>query len=469
MSAPDGPVDCVVVGGGPAGLATARTAAGHGVRVLLIDENPELGGQYYRQLPASFRPGPSRRLGRESAEGRRLIEEIRALGVELRLDSVVWSIFDQRTVAIASRDSSSLVLAQTLVLAPGAYDRPVPFPGWTLPGVMTAGGAQNLMKGYHVLPGRRVLVAGSGPLLLVVAHYLLNGGAQVAAVCEAAPLRRLWRYAHRLLPHLDFLQQGYRYRQEIVRAGVPFLTAHVIRRALGAGEVTRAVVSRCDDSWAPLPGTDRSFDVDTVIAGYGFVSSLELSRLAGCEHRWAPELGGWLPVRTRELESTVPGVFIVGDGAGAAGSAVALAEGHLAGLAVARRLGRLGGREYSREASRARGRLRHLAGFRRAMDELYRFGPGIYGLADGDTTLCRCEEVTVGDALDAVREGAAHVNEVKAWTRVGMGRCQGRMCGPALAQLVARVTGRGAAAAGVFTPRPPAKPVALAALAHGVE
>ena len=140
----------------------------------------------------------------------------------------------------------------------------------------------------------------------------------------------------------------------------------------------------------------------------------------------------------------------------------------MAGLAVANRLGRVLGRDHSREASRARGRLLHLAGFRRVMDELYRFGPGLYTLADDQTTLCRCEEVTVAEALAAVRDGGGHVNEVKAWTRVGMGRCQGRMCGPALASLIASAVGKSVADAGVFTPRPPAKPVPLAALAHEV-
>ncbi len=465
MSEASRSADCVVVGGGPAGLAAARTAARHGVQVMLVDENAELGGQYYRQMPSGFRSAVGSKLGREAAEGRRLIDEVRALGVELRLGASAWGIFDQRTVALASQEETSLIAARTLVLAPGAYDRPAPFPGWTLPGVLTAGGAQNLMKGYGVLPGRRVLVAGSGPLLFAVAHYLLQGGARVVAVCEASPMRALWRYGPRLLPHLDFVQQGYRYRREIDEAGVPFLTGHVIRRALGESQVTEAVVSRCTDDWAPIAGTEQTFDVDALVVGYGFVSSLELGRLAGCEHAWHADLGGWVPVRGRDMESTVPGVFIAGDGAGVAGSAVALAEGHLVGLGVAGRLGRLAGREYSREASRARGRLRHLAGFRRVMDELYRFGSGLYTLADGETTLCRCEEVSMAEALQAVHEGASHVNEVKAWTRTGMGRCQGRMCGPALSHLIARATGRTVADAGVFTPRPPAKPVPLLALA----
>ncbi len=457
--------ECVVVGGGPAGLASARTAARHGVRVTLVDDNAELGGQYYRQLPAAFPGTAEARPVREQAEGRRLMDEVRSLGVEVMAGSVAWGIFDQRTVAVATQDETRRIVADTVVLAPGAYDRPVPFPGWTLPGVLTAGGAQNLMKGYRVLPGRRVLVVGSGPLLLVVAHYLLQGGARVVALCEASPMRNLWRYAHRLLPHLNFVQQGRRYRQELIEARVPILTGHVILRATGTTEVTGAAVARCDADWSPIPGSELMLEADAVVVGYGLVSSLELSRLAGCEHRWDQAQGGWVPVRDRDMQSTVPGLFIVGDGAGVAGAAVALEEGHLAGLGVAQRLGRLVGRDHSAEANRARGRLLHLQGFRRVMDEIFRFGPGIYSLADEQTTLCRCEEVTVGEALVAMREGGRHVNEVKAWTRVGMGRCQGRMCGPALAHLVARETGRPVTESGVFTPRPPAKPVTLAALA----
>jgi len=457
----------VVVGGGPAGLAAARTAARHGVRVVLVDENSELGGQHYRQMPAGFRAPERARIGRESDEGRRLIDEVRGLGVEVRLESVAWGIFDGRVVALATSGESSRIAAETLILAPGAYDRPVPFPGWTLPGVITASGAQNLVKAYRVLPGRRVLIAGSGPLLLAVAHSLLAGGARIAAICEASPMRHLWRYGPRLLPHLNFVQQGHHYRREIAEAGVPFLAGHVIRRALGGAEVTGAVVSPCDGEWRPVGGTELHYDADCVVVGYGFLSSLELSRLAGCEERYAAGLGDYVPVRSRELESTVPGIFVVGAGARVPGAAVALEEGHLAGLAVANRLGLLTGRGYSREASRARGRLLHLAGFRRVMDDLYRFGAGLHALADDLTTLCRCEEVAVSEAVAAVRDGARHVDEVKAWTRIGMGRCQGRMCGPALAHVIARATGGPVTEAGVFTPRPPVKPVRLAALARG--
>jgi NADPH-dependent 2,4-dienoyl-CoA reductase/sulfur reductase-like enzyme len=459
-------VDCIVVGGGPAGLTAARTAARAGVRVMLIDENAQLGGQYYRQLPPAFRVAEP--LSKDHAEGRALIDEVEALGIDRRLDTVAWGIFDGRTVALASGQTTERVRAETLILAPGAYDRPVPFPGWTLPGVLTAGGAQNLMKAYRVLPGRRVLVAGSGPLLLVVTHYLLGGGAEVVAVAEAAPMRGLWRHALRMLPHLNLAQQASVYWRELRAAGVPFLSGHVIRRALGEPGVIGAVVSRCDDEWHPLPTGEQMFDVDAVIVGYGFVPSTELARLAGAEHAYRADVDAWLPVRTDDLETTVPGVFVVGDGAGVAGSIVAREEGALAGLVVAHRLGKVSPHDFKIQRARARGRLRHLAGFRRVMDEVYRVGAGLWALADDETMLCRCEEITVGEARVAIREGATSPNEVKAWTRTGMGRCQGRLCGPSLGHVIAHATGTSIADLGVFTQRPPTKPVPLGALINEV-
>jgi len=448
-------VECVVVGAGPAGLGAALTAARHGVRVLLVDEGLDLGGR------ARGRPGAP-----GDPAGAALADDVRALGVEIRLGTSVWGIFDQRVVALATAEASDRVAADAIVLAPGAYDRPVPFPGWTLPGVITAGGALELMRVHGVLPGRRVLVAGSGPMLLTVAQDLLRGGAAVVAVCEAAPMRRLWRVAPRMLAHLDVVQQTYRRWRDIRDAGVPILTGRVIRRALGSAEVTGAVVAHCDERWWPQAGEEERFDVDAVVVGYGLLPSIELSRVAGCEHRWEPTLGGYVPVRSRDMESSVPGVYVVGDGARVGGTAAAEAEGHVAGIAVAHRLGRLEERDHSREASRARGRLLHLSGVRRVLGDMYGFGAGLYALADERTVLCRCEEVTLGETLHAVREGAAHVDEVKAWTRVGMGRCQGRMCGPALAHLIAGATRKAVTEVGALMPRAPVRPVPMGALAR---
>ncbi|MBI2879567.1 MAG: FAD-dependent oxidoreductase [Candidatus Rokubacteria bacterium] len=455
-------VELAVIGGGPAGMAAAVAAAERGVRVTLVDENPQLGGQYWRQPPATFHATHS---SRDAAQGRALMERVRALGVDLRLDTVVWGLFDGKTLALARGQLVDRLDADAIVFALGAYDRPVPFPGWTLPGVVTAGGAQNLMKGYGVLPGRRVLVAGSGPLLLVVAQYLLAGGAQVVAVAEAASMRSPWRWGVRLLAYPEFLGQGLGYMAKLRRAGVPFLRGHVIREAIGEAEVTGAVVGACDDAWFPVSGTERRFEVDAVVVGHGFVPSSDLPRLADCEYRWIPDVGGWVPVLGEAQASTVPGVFIAGEAAGVAGAVVALEEGRLAGLGAARYLKRLSETRFRTLAGAVERRLRRLAGFRRVMDELYRPGPGLGALADAGTVVCRCEELRAATIQAAIDDGARLVNEVKTYTRAGMGRCQGRLCGPPVAAMIARTTGGSPADAGAFTARVPVKPVSFAALA----
>lgn len=459
-------IDCVVVGGGPAGLAAARVASQAGVEVMLVDENQELGGRYYRRATAGLELSGEVPLRREAVVGRRLIEEVRAACREVRLGTVVWGVFDGPSVTLASADSVECVQARNLILAPGAYDRPVPFPGWTLPGVVTAGGTQNLLKDYGILPGSRVAVAGSGPQLPVIAHDLLTGGARVEAVCEAAPLRGLWRYVHRALPHFRLVRQGDACWRGLRAARVPILRSHIIRRALGVREVTGAVVSRCDASWRPIEGTEQLIEADTLVIGYGFIPSVELSRVAGCEHRYVAGVDAWLPVRTEDLETTVPGVFVVGDAAGGSGAAFALAEGRLAGLAVAQRLEKVTEPQYGLERARLRARLHRLASLREILDVVYRPGPGLYTLADEETVLCRCEEVTMREARGAIADGAVQLNEVKAWIRTGMGRCQGRMCGPSLAHLISDLTGRPLAEAAAYTARPPVKPVRLGAFVH---
>ena len=450
-----------VIGGGPAGLAAAVAAAEAGARVTLIDENAQLGGQYWRQPPREFRgPLPSA----DAARGRRIIDRVQALGVDVRTSTAVWGLFDARMLALVRDDTIERLETSAIVFATGAHDRPVPFPGWTLPGVMTAGGAQNLMKGYGVLPGRRVLVAGTGPLLLVVAHSLLAGGADVVAVAEAASMRGAWRWGPRLLRHPAFLRQGVAYLAHLRRAGVPLLRGHVIRRALGDTEVTGAIVSACDESWTPRAGTERRFAVDAVVVGYGFVPS-DLARLAGCEYRWVPDIGGWVPVLGAAQSTTVSGMFVAGEAAGIAGAVVAVEEGRLAGLASARHVGALDDSRFRTLAAPVERRLRRLASFRGVMDEVYRPGPGLVSLIESDTIVCRCEEVSAARVQAAIDDGARLVNDVKTYTRAGMGRCQGRLCAASVAEMIARATGGSAADTGTYTARVPVKPVSFAALA----
>jgi NADPH-dependent 2,4-dienoyl-CoA reductase/sulfur reductase-like enzyme len=448
-------------------MAAAIEAARAGLPVHVYDENPEPGGQIYRQA-GSIRARGSRFPERET-RGTRLLEAFRGAGVTLHADAVVWAVFDERTLAVWEHGTSETVRADVLVLAVGAYDRPVAIPGWTLPGVYTAGAAQVLVRTQGVLPGRRVLVAGTGPLLAVVGAELAGAGAHVVAVLEAASLRGAWTVLPQLVRHRALVGDAWRAWRGVRAAGIPFRRARTVTRILGDWEVEGAVTASLDGDWRPVAGTEETLAVDTVCLGFGFVPQTELARLAGCELSHVPEWGGWVPVTSPDMETSVPGVFAAGDGAGVAGAAVAALEGRIAGIAAAARLGALSATD---AAARARPHRRALAGLRKlhvTLDRLTRVRDGLGHLTTPETVVCRCEDVTAGAVDEALEEGATELAEIKRATRAGMGLCQGRMCEPALAGLVARRTGRPAGAVEPFGVRPPVKPVPIEALASLAE
>jgi thioredoxin reductase/bacterioferritin-associated ferredoxin len=451
-------------------MAAAVEAARAGVRVTVLDEGRRPGGQIYRQLHEGFSVTDPRALGSDQARGRTLLAEFAAASarVDYWPEALVWGL-DDRDLAFRRGEGSYAVRYRKLIVAVGAYDRPVPFPGWTLPGVFTAGGAQGLVKTQRVLPGERILLVGTGPLQLALANQIVDAGGRVEAIAEAGRIESWLGLARGAWGEWGLLADAWRYWRGIRRAGIPLWRSHVVVEARGDGQVEEAVVAEADAEWRPRSGTERALPVDTVCVGYGFVPSVELTRLARCEHRYEPRRGGWVPARTPDLETSVPGLYAVGDCAGVAGGAVAIEEGRVAGLAAARSLGHLSPSDAERRMAPCRRRLARLHGLHRVLDEISVPRPGLYELARADTVLCRCEEITLGTITRAVADGAIDVNEVKRVTRAGMGHCQGRMCGPALQEIVARQRGRPPDAVGFLSPRPPVRPVSLGALAGHTE
>jgi D-hydroxyproline dehydrogenase subunit alpha len=327
------------------------------------------------------------------------------------------------------------VEARAVVLAVGAYDRPVAFPGWTLPGVMTAGAAQALAKGQGVLPGRRVLLAGAGPFLLPVARQLASQGAEVV-VAEATRRRDWLRAGPRMTRHVGRLVAYAGYRARVPRIA----WGRVIVRAEGDGRVESATLAACGPDWAPLPGTERTFEVDAVCTAYGFLPEVGLARAFGCA------LAGDAVAHDEDMRTTVPGVFVAGEAAGVGGAELAAVEGEIAGRAAT-------GAPVSAEARRRRAKLADFAGI---LAELFDSRPGLDRLAAPDTVICRCEDVTAGAIDAAVAGGATSPAALKVVSRCGQGPCQGRVCeGLVAARLPARER---------FSARAPIAPVPLAAL-----
>jgi D-hydroxyproline dehydrogenase subunit alpha len=459
--------DVLVVGGGPAGLVAAARAAATGLAVVLVDERATLGGQIYKQMGPGFEVRNPKKLGRDYLAGRKLIAALTASTAKVQLRTSVVAI-DGREVALApDGERVYTIQPQRILLAPGAYDRPVTFPGWTLPSVMTAGAAQTLIKTQRILPGRRIVFAGSGPVILSFPAQLHRYGANVALVCDAgsAPHPRDLAAMLAVFPgNESLLRDAVGYRLALLRARVPLRYRRVVVAAEGSDRVEAVVHAAVDAEWRVLPGTEERIAADTLCLGYGFVPSTELLRLAGCQFSDDEYRGGPVVLVDEWMRTTAADVFAAGDGTGVEGSLVAIEEGRLAGLGAALELGAISRSVAEDEARLIRRRLSRKRAFQSALAHMHRVGPGVYELATPETVVCRCEELTRRQ-LDEVIASTADVNVVKGFTRAGMGLCQGRNCQRQIAALIAARHGRRVADVAVATPRPPTRPVPIGAIA----
>lgn len=453
--------DIAIVGAGPAGLAAANEAVDHGLSVVLMDDNSQPGGQYFRQLPHQFTGVDRVRHGRAG----RLFEVLDHPRLHYLPDCVVWNAPDPGMLAYAAGADSGRVRADAIVIATGATDRPLPFPGWTLPGVITAGGSQNMIKGQAVRPGEHVVVAGNGPLLLVAAMTLLNAGAKVRAVVEAAPFqRRAWSRLASLSRSPTLLAQALSWRLRLAAAGTSFLTGQAVIEAHGEAVLESVSVAPIDRHGNISRASVTTLEADCLVVGNGLAPAVELTRLAGCALHHDPLLGGWTPRRSADLETTVPGLYAVGDGAAIGGVHLALAEGRAAVLAaLMHRSPSSSLRRRQRDLATRLGRLNR---FRAAVADIFAPPETFLGLITRATPVCRCENVTLAELEKSAADGATGMVQQKSATRLSMGRCQGRYCLATLADLVA--TRQGIRVADLDWPRirPPARPVCLGDLLH---
>ncbi|TMR22184.1 FAD-dependent oxidoreductase [Nonomuraea turkmeniaca] len=421
--------DLVVVGGGPAGVAGALTAALAGLRVALVDSSARLGGQYFRHTAV-----PARAPGLD-----RFLRQARALSdrAEVLSRHQVWSVTrepdgDLLVHANSPEGGAVAVRGRRLLIATGAYDRPLPFPGWDLPGVLTAGGAQALLKGNGVVAGRRVVVSGTGPFLLPVATGLAAAGAKVLGVYEAGGGLGLAR--HPLLA-LGKAGEAAGYAVSLARHRVPYLTRHAVVEAHGEREVEAVTVARLGRRWNVL--ATRIVECDTVAVGYGFVPQIDLGVQLGCATRHDVD-GSPILETDAAQRTTVPMVWAAGEPTGVGGWRLAEIEGRIAGRSIIahRRAPGAGVEVAAGEVAGVLARRRdRWRAFGAALQQAYPVEPGWQGWLRDDTLVCRCEEVPLARIREAQELGATDARSIKLLARPGMGWCQGRICGYAVACL----------------------------------
>ena len=448
----------LVIGAGPAGMAAALTAANHGVEVAVVDEQAQPGGQIYRNLDASPLPDINL-LGKDYVFGRQQVQAFRHAHLDYFPGHAVWYLDKSGTVGIVGEGIHHSVSAQRIVIACGAQERPMPFPGWDLPGVMTAGAGQILMKSAAVVPAESPVLVGSGPLLLLLAWQYLRTGVGVRAIVDTTDKSNRWRSMLKLASALaasDYLFKGVKLMTAIKRAGVPWYRQASQLRAEGDERLQRLCFS-CDEK-------GRHIDTSLAMLHQGVIPALHIAEAAGCETLWNPAQQSWQARVDDWGESSQPGIFISGDGASIGGARVASLGGRLAGLQVARQLGCLESPECDRLARPLQNaRQRHLA-IRPFLDAYYRVADDRL-LPEDETLVCRCEEIYAAEIRTVAALGCSGPNQAKAFTRCGMGPCQGRFCSATVAGILARESGRNIDEVGRYSVRPPLKPITLGQLA----
>lgn len=449
--------DLAIVGAGPAGMAAADVAASLELSTVVLDEQPSCGGQIYRGI-AEAAPATRAALGPDYEAGQLLADAMARSQAHYFAQANVFNIDPMGEIAVSIRGTVHTLSAKRIVVATGAQERPFPIEGWTLPGVMTAGAAQILLKQADLVPQGRVVLVGTGPLLWLLAAQILRAGSKIEVILETTP-RANWKDALAHLP--GFLASAYVLKGLAllaeVRRRVRVVADVRALRVIGSEQVEAVAYRRAD-------GVERIVPLDLLLLHQGVVPNLHLADALGCKIEWNDEQVLFQPVVDEWGASSVGNVAVTGDGAGIGGASAAAHRGRLAALDAAFRLGRI---DQTKRDALGRTSLKALARdlrARRFLDALYKPARQ-FRTAEGKTIVCRCEEVPAWRINEVIASNALGPNQMKFFVRCGMGPCQGRLCGLTVTEMFAAARDASPGEIGHYRLRTPIKPVTVAEMA----
>jgi thioredoxin reductase len=463
------PYDVIIIGAGPAGMGAADELAGHDLRIVVLDEQAQAGGQIYRRPLPEFQD--------EGSRNSRVDKATRHRDIDWVFRAQVWGIFPkmQDGKTSSSPEEAELfeicmegkrsLLARRIILATGAYDRLVAFPGWQSPGVMSAGGIQLLLKSQGMLAGERIALAGSHPFLLIVAQQILKNGGQVTGITFAQPFPRigdLIRYGVQSLKRVKKIKELLSALWMIRKANVPITYGRVPIQFQGNAEVQEATFAKVTDQHRVSPDDETKVECDVLGLCFGFNASSELARQVGCGMEYNLHKGGWIAKHNEVMQSTLPRVYVAGEITGVGGAELSELEGRLAGCGVLA----TSGAEQPAKIKKLMKAKKSWTGFADLLNEATALEPSVYRdlLRDPQTYICKCEQVTAGVVTETLEQHPylETMNTIKLYTRCGMGLCQGRYCENTLAAFL-HDPGK-AVEVGSFTARNPVKPVSISEL-----
>lgn len=457
--APSEQYDVVIIGAGPAGLAAAAECAHNGQKVVLLDEQAEMGGQIYRAVQ---RVNQERKniLGEDYSKGEALANAAKHELITYLPNSTVWQVTRDREVSFKRNGASKTIGAAHIILATGAIERPFPVPGWTLPGVLSAGGAQVLLKGSGVVPAGDVVLIGCGPLLYLLAYQYITANVSIKAIVDTSGVEDV----KNALPHFfsalkgfNYIRKGLKMVSAIKKAGIPFYKSSTKIKINGKNQAESIEFES--------GGTAHKIDTDLVLLHQGVMPNTQISWSLRAEHTWDTTQHSWLPVLSSEKELDVANIYIPGDSADIGGAEVAALEGRAVALTICHRLNKIEKAKYISQYAELKAQIDKHSAVRSFINVLYE-PKKENRIPVGSTIVCRCEGVTAADVVGYVEHGCVGPNQAKSFGRCGMGPCQGRECGTTVTDIIADQLNTSALAVGYYRIRPPIKPITLAELAN---